>query len=424
MAFAGAARRGLRPCLRARTGNGTGVHYRSAAAATALRRPQSTMAKAMDEEDFVAETVDICQEFANKPQTGLSLKQLLQAGLGVRQDQRAAHEETLLQVAKFIHGELPTRIARRVVDLGSIPELRDTESVRYVHRLYAKTFREVLEAPAPDTPEKEASFAAKLQELFDRHTRTPYRMACGAYELKQRLGDNGGEDITETHAHVDSFLTDLHTSRIGLRVLSGQYLALRQSQEDAARRIGLIDLETSPADVAAAAIGDATQICEHAYGVAPAVTVRGCLDRTFAYLPEHLHRMLVELLVNSMRATCEARGGGDGGLPDVKVIIADGASNEDVGIKVSDEGGGMNRRDQERSFSYLFTTADAAVQARVIAEGASGEGPVAGLGYGLPLTRAYARYFGGDMQLISMEGHGTHAWLHLSRVGDASEPLP
>lgn len=31
---------------------------------------------------------------------------------------------------------------------------------------------------------------------------------------------------------------------------------------------------------------------------------------------------------------------------------------------------------------------------------------MAGYGYGLPISRCYARYFGGDVQIISMEGYG------------------
>lgn len=54
------------------------------------------------------------------------------------------------------------------------------------------------------------------------------------------------------------------------------------------------------------------------------------------------------------------------------------------------------------------------------------EGPVvlAGYGYGLPISRLYARYFGGDLQIISMENYGTDAYLHLNRLGNSQEPLP
>lgn len=43
---------------------------------------------------------------------------------------------------------------------------------------------------------------------------------------------------------------------------------------------------------------------------------------------------------------------------------------------------------------------------------------LAGYGYGLPISRLYARYFGGDLQIISMEGYGTDAYLHLNRLGN------
>ncbi|KAJ2855725.1 [Pyruvate dehydrogenase (acetyl-transferring)] kinase isozyme 2, partial [Coemansia erecta] len=40
---------------------------------------------------------------------------------------------------------------------------------------------------------------------------------------------------------------------------------------------------------------------------------------------------------------------------------------------------------------------------------------------GLPMTRQIARYFGGDLDLVSMEGVGTDAYLHLSRSRNAVE---
>lgn len=46
---------------------------------------------------------------------------------------------------------------------------------------------------------------------------------------------------------------------------------------------------------------------------------------------------MLELLKNSMRATVEWHGV-DGDFPPIKIVIADGSDNEDVVIKVSDEG--------------------------------------------------------------------------------------
>lgn len=146
-----------------------------------------------------------------------------------------------------------------------------------------------------------------------------------------------------------------------------------------------------------------------------------------------------------MRAVVEFHGV-DNPMPPIRIVIADGEQNEDVSIKISDEGGGIARSSMPRIWSYLYTTAENQAFSLIDTPYSDfgGDSPLAGLGYGLPISRLFARYFGtsvltfvwgiytehfnrspigGDLQIISMEGYGTDAYLHLMRVGDASEPL-
>jgi len=89
--------------------------------------------------------------------------------------------------------------------------------------------------------------------------------------------------------------------------------------------------------------------------------------------------------------------------------------------------GGIPRSSIGRIWSYMYTTAGNHAFEHLglhVPSDFGQDSPLAGLGYGLPISRLFARYFGGDLRIISMEGYGTDAYLHLKRVGDASEPLP
>ncbi|CAJ0910253.1 2012_t:CDS:2 [Entrophospora sp. SA101] len=91
-------------------------------------------------------------------------------------------------------------------------------------------------------------------------------------------------------------------------------------------------------------------------------------------------------------------------------------------FKISDEGGGIPRSSIPLVWTYMYTTA----QAKALDPDFNQKefrAPMAGYGYGLPISRLYARYFGGDLKLISMEGFGTDVYLHLNRLSNSDEPL-
>ncbi|EED88449.1 pyruvate dehydrogenase kinase, partial [Thalassiosira pseudonana CCMP1335] len=330
----------------------------------------------------------------------------------------------LLQVASFLRRELPIRLAHRIQDLSRVPLLQDMKSVQQVKELYTTSFLEIMSVdkhpPTREGQEEwEEHFAKILENIYERHSSVLVQMARGAFELRRDAVEF--ELMESTHAFLDRF----YISRIGIRVLIGQYLSLRQPPVE--NYVGIICSKTSPYEIVKRAIDDAAFMCTRKYGDAPEVIITGRLDMTFPYVPTHLHYIMLELLKNSMRATVEYHGV-DADYPPIKVVIADGKDNEDVIIKVSDEGGGIPRSNMKRIWSYLFTTADPEIQEGMVAFNEnvdhSIDSPLAGLGYGLPISRSYTRYFGGDLSIMSMEGYGTDCFVYLTRLGNTREPLP
>ncbi|XP_062364291.1 pyruvate dehydrogenase kinase, isozyme 2 isoform X7 [Cinclus cinclus] len=136
---------------------------------------------------------------------------------------------------------------------------------------------------------------------------------------------------------------------------------------------------------------------------------------SIVYVPSHLYHMLFELFKNAMRATVESHESSPR-LPAIRVMVALG--QEDLSIRMSDRGMGVPLRKIERLFSYMYSTAPTP-------QLGSGGAPLAGFGYGLPISRLYAKYFQGDLQLFSMEGFGTDAVIYLKALStDSVERLP
>ena len=104
--------------------------------------------------------------------------------------------------------------------------------------------------------------------------------------------------------------------------------------------------------------------------------------------------------------------------PDINITITEGTS--DLIIKIRDKGGGFSRKNTKKMFNYSYTTSKRTGITGTTGVGIenTGELPVmSGLGYGLPLSRLYCRYFYGDLQLISYDGIGTDAIIFINKGG-------
>ncbi|CEJ80636.1 Putative Pyruvate dehydrogenase kinase [[Torrubiella] hemipterigena] len=261
-------------------------------------------------------------------------------------------------------------------------------------------------------------FAQTLHTIKRRHDGVVTTMAQGILEYKR------SRQRMQIDSSIQSFLDRFYMSRIGIRMLIGQHIALTdQSRQLDPTYVGVICTKTNVHDLAREAIENARFVCEDHYGLfeAPKVQLVCNPNLDFMYVPGHLSHMLFETLKNSLRAVVETHGMDKQEFPVTKVIVAEG--KEDITIKISDEGGGIPRSSIPLVWTYMYTTVDRTPSLDPDFDKSDFKAPMAGFGYGLPISRLYARYFGGDLKLISMEGYGTDVYLHLNRLSSSSEPL-
>lgn len=291
--------------------------------------------------------------------------------------------------------------------------------------------------------EDEIQFTEVMADLVQTHSNTIPILARGFLECRKYISP----------AQVTKFLDEHLRTRIGTRLIAEQHIALHLSslphnrshgvttfQNASSTYIGVIDTALRPAEIIRQCESFVSEICELKYGVRPSVIINGEMETIFAHVPTHLEYIVTELLKNAFRATVE---NGQEREPIVVTIAASPESQDTppqgeekpnfnpslpgVTIRIRDRGGGISPENLPNIWAYSFTTfGDDDIHEigrgkidglNTISGSGSDSSSLAGLGYGLPLGRAYAQHFGGDVSVQSLWGWGTDVYLKLVGLG-------
>lgn len=307
--------------------------------------------------------------------------------------------------------------------------------------------------------EDEIRFTEVLADLVETHAHTIPTLARGFLECRKYISPT----------EVTRFLDEHLRARIGTRLVAEQHIALHLSSQphqaqnrpepsiELSSYNGVIDTALDPASIINSCGNFVSEICELKYGVRPSWIIDGEPDTTFAFVPVHLEYIITELLKNAFRATVESGRSSEpvvitiAAEPELSTRIAnsitgktnDGIILDDnppiqpfetpapgVTIRIRDRGGGISPEVLPNVWSYSFTTFsdddelpgqthnNSNMDALNVLSGAGGEtSSIAGLGYGLPLGRAYAEYFGGGIEIQSLYGWGCDVYLRLKGLG-------
>lgn len=400
--------------------------------------------------------------------TNIEIRKLTRTDLG-RHGRPPLSKDALLASANFTLSLLPARLASRIQALRNLPFI--VVSNPHVSKIY-ENYRHSLSTLLPyqqrriTTLEEENQFGDVLADLVQTHTNTIPVLARGFLECRKYVSP----------ADVTRFLDTHLRARIGTRLIAEQHLALHfasqpvsdeppnrskpRSPKDAvpSNYIGVIDTAIQPARIIRHCEDFVGEICELKYGVRPRLVIGGEPEASFAHVPVHVEYIITELLKNAFRATIESGHEREpievtiAAAPDVpgkeppvegdadigfqldandeaypsEAMGASNPSSQSITIRIRDRGGGIPPEVLPHIWSYSFTTfSDVDFNSEngnldalnTISSSGGHLSSIAGLGYGLPLSRAYAEYFGGSIAVQSLWGWGTDVYLTLKGVG-------
>ncbi|KAH8591437.1 putative pyruvate dehydrogenase kinase [Bisporella sp. PMI_857] len=398
-----------------------------------------------------ASTLD---EWVAREARPISLRQLMVFG-------RSLTENRLISSANYVRTELPTRLAHRIRDMQTLPYVVVTNPhISQVYELYYKAFETLRRVREIQSLEDNERFCKKISQTLQEHLTVIPKLAMGVLECRDLMKP---EDM-------DKFMNTILRSRISRRVIAEQHLALTETFNspwhfpDAkpleAEFVGEVFLKCNAKEVVERIGKEVQALAAAAYGastILPEIKLEGHLDATFPYILSHLEYIIGELLRNSIQAIVEKQareGKAESKPPPIEVTVCEAPQH--VIIRVSDQGGGVPRdilpylwafSKGPRSHQRLENLHQVPKMAATLQEVRVGEFPKGvittphsplhdnslsslssrppnlRLGMGLPLSRVYAEYWAGGLELHSLEGYGVDAFLQISKLGNKNEQL-
>ncbi|KAA8908093.1 hypothetical protein TRICI_004844 [Trichomonascus ciferrii] len=401
----------------------------------------------INERHFYQNTV-LMDHWVKKEARPVSLRQLAFFGKRLNTDK-------LLSSANFVRTELPVRISHRIRDMQVLPfAVVSNRHLCHVYEQYYKAFDLFRKFPVITSLEDNERFCKLLDDLLNQHLSVIPQLVMGAIE-------NCLTDAIEPN-RMDEFLFRALCSRISRRVIAEQHLALTQSLREGRygssdksdpNYIGEVFLQCSARETVLEGAERAKKVIQKMYphAVLPDIEIEGKnVDTKFPYIKSHLDYIIGEIMRNSIEATVLKHSPPKFHPKPPPILVSISSTPQNILFRISDQGGGIpadilphiwsfskGPRSHGRLRNFKQVPQYAGLPSEVgrnIVEGTesqprsslssfSDRPPQLKLGMGLPLSKVYAEYWDGALELQSLEGYGCDVFLRISRLGNQNERL-
>ncbi|KUI52807.1 [Pyruvate dehydrogenase (acetyl-transferring)] kinase 2, mitochondrial [Cytospora mali] len=399
----------------------------------------------------------VLDDWVSKEARPISLRQLMVFG-------RSLNEQRLISSANYVRTELPRRIAHRLRDMQTLPYcVVANHHFNEVYELYYDAFDKFRKVPEVRTLEDNDAFCQVISAMLKDHLSVIPKLAMGILEVS-------ADGLLPAH-ELDEFMNAILRSRISRRVIAEQHLSLAETLQTSTSStgvkvpdtefIGKVFLRCNAAEVIQRCSEAVLDLARSAYGedvALPEIKLAGHLDTSFPFILNHIEYIIGELLRNSVQAVIERQikdGTAMTRPPPIEVTICE--SSKHVVIRVSDQGGGISSDVMPYLWSFckgphsqriLANLTHVPRMAATLQEVRVDEPPVTEakansatasyvsslssltsrppnlrLGMGLPLSRIYAEYWAGSLELQSLWGYGVDVFFQISKLGNKNEQL-
>lgn len=374
-------------------------------------------------------------------------------------EDRASYSVIPSVVVTIVDDANRSRLAHRLRDMQSLPYVVITNPhMSHVYELYYAAWDALRRIPEAKTVDDNDVICHTIQKTLREHLTVIPRLVSGILECQHLVDPEG----------IDRFMNIMLRSRISRRVIAEQHLALTETfhepwhfpnsetrvvNED--EFVGEVFLKCHAKEVIERCAEAVKQLSRQTYGPTvqlPDVMITGDLDATLTYIPSHLEYIVGEIFRNSMQALIEQRCG-----PPAPVEVLIYEAPQHVIFRISDRGGGIHPSTMPHLWSFVkgpskqlrldnlnkvpqLSATLQEIRYPDVPETPSSNtqspkkhpdslGPFTTrppdlrLGIGLPMSKVYAEYWAGSLEVQNLEGFGADVFLQISKLGNKNEQL-
>ena len=317
---------------------------------------------------------------------------------------------------------------KRIKAFGELPYIAVINpKIEEVNKLYYQTLQDLLlmiddATKFIDMGDHKRMIDA-LNKFIDNHNDTLIPLSVGLQEVVQDnwLMKECMSDFLNIHLRdriVMKTLASHHLEILKQNVTAGNDNSATKATRD--NSIGIISPELKISSLIQQVQEFVSDLCFVKYDQQVPIDIKYGHEITFPCIPTDLEYIMTELLKNSSRAHIES------GKADVPIEITivktrgqtckenDRKMFEELEIRIRDFGGGIPPLIEDKILDYSFSTvAKETKDGGMLDNQLPGEqvNTVSGMGFGLPLCKAYLDIYDGVLDVQSLYGYGTDVYI-------------